>query len=368
MHSDIPEDWFVIVADVVGSTKGIEEGRYKSVNTVGATVIVSVLNVDRSVSIPYVFGGDGATLAVPPHFVEKCKKSLLAVKRLAMKSFGIELRAGLIPVADLMEQGVTLRVANFVEKNHVYQSIFSGQGWDVAESWVKSPEKRDQYEIEDDGHSEIEADLSGLECRWEAIPSFKDHKLSIIIQSREVDPDKIHSIYENIYSKIQEIYGDVHEHHPIRQDGMNLSIRPSLLMYEAKPRCDGSLLLAVFYIAKTIVVNLIGRYLFRMKVDTESVRWSEYQSDLIENTDYKKFDGMLKMIVDGTKQQKLALEAYLAQLRENKSIVYGIHESRAALLTCMVFSYNKTHSHFVDGSDGGYALAAKMLKAQLKEQ
>jgi hypothetical protein len=35
-------------------------------------------------------------------------------------------------------------------------------------------------------------------------------------------------------------------------------------------------------------------------------------------------------------------------------------------LTCIVFSYNGNHVHFVDGSDGGYAMAARGLKAQLK--
>jgi hypothetical protein len=41
-------------------------------------------------------------------------------------------------------------------------------------------------------------------------------------------------------------------------------------------------------------------------------------------------------------------------------------ERPQALLTCIVFSYNGNHVHFVDGSDGGYALAARSLKAQLK--
>jgi Protein of unknown function (DUF3095) len=35
-------------------------------------------------------------------------------------------------------------------------------------------------------------------------------------------------------------------------------------------------------------------------------------------------------------------------------------------MTCIVQSYNGNHLHFVDGSDGGYALAAHQLKQQLK--
>jgi hypothetical protein len=37
----IPEDWWVVVADIEGSTQAIEAGRYKDVNTVGAACIVA---------------------------------------------------------------------------------------------------------------------------------------------------------------------------------------------------------------------------------------------------------------------------------------------------------------------------------------
>jgi hypothetical protein len=47
-------------------------------------------------------------------------------------------------------------------------------------------------------------------------------------------------------------------------------------------------------------------------------------------------------------------------------LAYGMHLSGSALITCMVKSYGGNHVHFVDGADGGYALAAKQLKSQLK--
>ena len=42
------------------------------------------------------------------------------------------------------------------------------------------------------------------------------------------------------------------------------------------------------------------------------------------------------------------------------------HTSETALMTCVIDGYDGNHVHFVDGADGGYALAAKQLKAQLK--
>jgi hypothetical protein len=35
-------------------------------------------------------------------------------------------------------------------------------------------------------------------------------------------------------------------------------------------------------------------------------------------------------------------------------------------MTCMVHSASSGEVHFVDGADGGYAMAAKMLKAKLR--
>jgi len=43
-----------------------------------------------------------------------------------------------------------------------------------------------------------------------------------------------------------------------------------------------------------------------------------------------------------------------------------LHESREALMTCFVQKTNQSdHIHFIDGGDGGYALAAVSLKKQM---
>lgn len=36
-------------------------------------------------------------------------------------------------------------------------------------------------------------------------------------------------------------------------------------------------------------------------------------------------------------------------------------------MTCLIFDYDRDHFHFVDAADGGYALAAKQMKAQMAE-
>ena len=71
-----PDDWHVIIADVEGSTRAIEEGRYKDVNLIGAACINAVLNINEKDRIPYVFGGDGATLLVPSSCLDSSLKSI----------------------------------------------------------------------------------------------------------------------------------------------------------------------------------------------------------------------------------------------------------------------------------------------------
>ena len=64
-YEPVPDDWIVMIADVRGSTRAIEEGRYKDVNMVGAASITAVLNVCGEIEVPFVFGGDGGTVIVP---------------------------------------------------------------------------------------------------------------------------------------------------------------------------------------------------------------------------------------------------------------------------------------------------------------
>lgn len=51
---------------------------------------------------------------------------------------------------------------------------------------------------------------------------------------------------------------------------------------------------------------------------------------------------------------------------EAGDIFFGVHVSKASLMTCAIRAYEGSHVHFVDGADGGYALAAKQLKLQYR--
>ena len=47
---------------------------------------------------------------------------------------------------------------------------------------------------------------------------------------------------------------------------------------------------------------------------------------------------------------------------------YGMHEADSAMMTCPLFSLDQSKRvYFIDGSNGGFAIAARQLKQQVKD-
>lgn len=82
----------------------------------------------------------------------------------------------------------------------------------------------------------------------------------------------------------------------------------------------------------------------------------------ILSSDFRKFDGSLKMVVATTTEKRKELIEHLQNLKQAKGIRFGYHISDRALLTCVLHTGSTREVHFLDGADGGYAMAAKMLK------
>jgi len=88
-----------------------------------------------------------------------------------------------------------------------------------------------------------------------------------------------------------------------------------------------------------------------------------YRRQVVENSDFRKFDDNLRMTLDCTPALADRIEKRLAEARAAHIARFGLHRQPAAIMTCIVPSIAESdHVHFVDGAAGGYAMAAKMLK------
>jgi thiol-disulfide isomerase/thioredoxin len=78
LYEPLPGDWHVGITDDVSSTEAIAAGRYKLVNTVGASIIAAQTNALEGWPFPFVFGGDGASFAIPGAKADLARTALAA--------------------------------------------------------------------------------------------------------------------------------------------------------------------------------------------------------------------------------------------------------------------------------------------------
>ena len=364
--TQVPADWYVIIADVVSSTTAIENGQYRDINTIGVSAIIAVLNITDGLEIPYVFGGDGATICVPESLLAKATKALSATIDMTLESFGLELRVGYLGVSEVSRKGASFKIARCRMSQKLVNAMLVGDGVDYVEAVVKGKINNDGY-VEVYGQAGHKADYSGFECRWQEIPSRHGETVSLILKATGSTVMEETMIYGEILDVIESIYGNEADYHPVDQKGLKLSFSSQKLRQEQKIRSYGrNQWYKIYYGLKILFQNLLGYVLFSKLFRKFTVDWQSYKPELIRNTDYRKFEGLLKMIMAGTKYQRQELLATFDAYEQQKKIIYGIHVSDAAQITCLVNDRKKDHIHFVDGVGGGYTLAATQLKRKLK--
>jgi hypothetical protein len=363
--TEMPDDWHVVIADVQGSTVAIRRGEYKAVNIVGVSVLTSILNAAKPVSIPYIFGGDGASLCVPQRLVPQARAALIATRRMAGQQFGLGLRIGIVPVSTIRAAGHRLLVSRQRISEYYIQAAFAGDGLEYAEALIKDDADGTPYRINavDAG---MDADYTGLECRWANLPSRHGETISLIVKVSADSLDTAARIYTEIIDTIHRIYGDGAESCPMSADIMQTTLNPRMLKYEFLTRtfhCS-DLRCAIYWLFMRMQI-LMGKLIMKYRLKLGGVDWGRYKTDAVRNADYRKFDGVLREVLSGMAAQRKELTAYLEERYRKGECVYGIHVSTAALITCLINNRSGSHFHFIDGADGGYAMAAAKMKAQV---
>ncbi|WP_084177047.1 DUF3095 family protein [Labrenzia sp. DG1229] len=356
-YRPVPNDWYVLAADIVRSGDAVAQGRYKDVNMTGAAVIAAVLNNVGRDRVPFVFGGDGAMLLIPAVDLEKGKEALAGVVDLASHVMELELRAAAIPVAVIRARGGDIKLRKYLLSPGNHLAMIVGDGLDIADRILKDPEAVQPYAITSD--SADLPPLEGLSCRWEPLPAQNGHIVSLILK-----PAGRRSLTE-LMDRIAEELG----FNPLVDDNRTRLAEKPRLKFRFPPKGLGlevnlasagkqargwakGLFECVFFVWGYATGFRVGPF------DPK-----KYFRELGLNTDHRKVGDSLQLVLDLNPQQLEALETCLASTYDEGEVIFGMHVSGEALMTCFVQDIgNSQHIHFVDGSNGGLSMAAAEFK------
>ncbi|HMU45998.1 MAG TPA: DUF3095 domain-containing protein [Chitinophagaceae bacterium] len=350
----VPSNWHVIITDVKKSTSAVNEGLHETVNLVATGSIVAVLNIafNAGITVPFFFGGDGATFIIPPVILEKVTKALILHQQNTENNFGLLLRVGHIPVEMLYEEGEKLQISKLKTSDIFSIPVVIGTGLSQAEKLIKG----EDYKLNVDISGNDLLDLSGMQCRWDKIrpPVNVDEVVSlIVVAGKKLDQAQT---FKKVIEKLDEIYGDFEIRKPISLPALKIKGTLQKISNEMKVK-----------LGKYNLIYLLGNW-FKSSLAPlyfKTKTGKNYLTQLVALSDTLVIDGKINTVISGTKDQRIKLQEVLNQMEMQGEIYYGLHVSKESVLSCYVKSLQERHIHFVDGAEGGYTRAAIELKKKL---
>lgn len=356
-YRPLPDDWWIGLSDVVDSRGAIRAGRYKMVNTAGAAVISAVSNSLGRRDFPFVFGGDGASFAVAPEDKDLAVAALAATATWVQEDLDLRLRVALVSVAEIRKAGHDVRVARYAPSNAVAYAMFSGGGL----QWAERRMKAGAFAVEP-APAGSRPDLSGLSCRWQELPASHGIVLSVVMVPAVEGSAEFRAFVDELLRTIEtsrEVKRPIPDEGPTaRLGGPGLEIEARAQRKAGQSRSVARLITA----AKTFLSFLA----FRLNIPFGRFDPSVYVRQLVENTDFRKYDDALRLTLDCTPAFADRMEARLREADRDGLLRFGTHRQPAALITCYTpVASESRHFHFVDGAGGGYAFAASAMGARL---
>jgi Protein of unknown function (DUF3095) len=262
----------------------------------------------------------------------------------------------LVPVAAIRAQGADVCVARFGPSANLSYAMFSGGGL----GWAEAAMKRGEFAVQP-AQTGTQPDLSGLSCRFEEIPTTRGLILSVLVlPTAAADPLAFRKVIEDIIGLVEK---SPESGRPVPPGGPPLKWPPQGVDYEARAARGGPLAARR---AIVLGITLWAYFVMRFSIKVGNFVPQNYLRQLVENSDFRKYDDGLRMILDCTKELQDALTERLVAAAAKGLVRYGLHAQDAAMMTCFTPSVMRAdHVHFIDGARGGYASAATALKAML---
>ena len=354
----LPDDWSIGIADVVASTEAIAAGRYKSVNTAGASVISAVSNALGTLDFPFIFAGDGASFAVAGPDAGLATEALAATIGWVGQALGLTLRGAIVPVATMRARGLDVQVARFAASGDVAYSMFAGGGL----AWAEERLKAGAIGLPP-APLGAQPDLSGLSCRFQDLRSKHGVILSVLVRPRVPAEDPR---FRALIAEVLAIAEGGPEHGkpiPVFKPAGGVNFRSVLLNARLdRRRGEGWLGSAL----RSAIASAVAAFMLGTGLTLGGFSAKRYLREVIANSDFRKYDDGLMMTLDCGADFADRLERRLAAAEAAGVANYGTHRQSSATVTCVVPSHTAAnHVHFIDGAAGGYAMAAAALKLRL---
>lgn len=353
-YRPLPDGWIIAVTDVSHSTEAIEQGRYREVNTAGAAVLAAFSNALPDLQFPFTFGGDGASFAAPGAYSSIVKDTLAKTAAWAEDTLGLMLRAAVIPIADIRAQRLDVLIARFAPSTNVTYAMFAGGGL----AWAERKLKQGGYTVPR-APKGVTADLTGLSCQFALVGAKRGVILSLIVVPR----DDSTSFVELIQDLLRTLRPDDPGLHPLPAEGPLPAWTGDHLDHAIK---TGSRTMPFAAWAAKCLRAILARVGTLLGIPIGGFHEARFRRELVENTDFRKFDDGLRMTVDCSFELADVVDARLKEAQRRGACFFGTHRQLAANLTCFVPSpTHANHVHFIDGAPGGYAFAAANLKRNI---
>ena len=354
----IPDDWLIIATDIIGSTKAIESGRYKEVNTLGAASIIQMINACKPHRIAYQFGGDGSLLAVPPTCKGSALNALANLADIAINQFQLELRLGVWRASEFLERDHSIRISKYTLVDDEVMSLFQGGGVAVSDQWLKGNSPVQSLPLPT--LSRIDNSLSkGLSCRWNPLRSHNGVMLTGLLLPCK--PQQSQAILAAAHQDLEA--GNEYNTQPVSIASLNPGYPPQDYYAEWRVRTAGQprvlrwLTYLVIQLQVLALMPLIR--VFKEKIP--------YLQGITTRSDFQKYDGTYRFVRDLKPEHARQFRSWCETQYTSGHLNFGLWESDTALMTCLLLD-DMQHVHFIDGGDGGYTMAALELKKQLTAQ
>jgi hypothetical protein len=191
------------------------------------------------------------------------------------------------------------------------------------------------------------------------VPSSRGTILSLLVvpAGREASPE----FWQLLQSLLVLTANQEEAARPVTRSSLLVKWPPTGLDLEARSRRKPGRPLW-FYRLDAAARTLVSSVLFRFGLSLGRFSADVYQNEVVENSDFRKYDDTLRMTLDCTEPLAERIAALLADAANRGIAFYGLHRQSDALVTCITPTLYGKHFHFIDGAAGGYATAALNLK------